>query len=110
MITQTSEDSTSSNPSDSSSQFNWFTVINYILYFFLWATIYAIAIQLEFGTVFLIISILYGVWLNTRTGPKKEGEISAYSVFNPNCEPIDGAISAEQFERELMYGTTSLGR
>ena len=38
-----------------------------------------------------------------RTGPKRAGEISAYSVFNPNCETIEGTFTAEQFERELLH-------
>lgn len=29
--------------------------------------------------------------------------MSAYSVFNENCERIDGTLSAEQFEREIGY-------
>ncbi|KDR22066.1 SAYSvFN domain-containing protein 1 isoform X2 [Zootermopsis nevadensis] len=81
-----------------------FTVTMYTLYILLWATVYAIAIHLEFGTVYLIVSILYAIWKNTRTGPKKQGEISAYSVFNPNCEAIDGTLKAEQFEQEIRYG------
>lgn len=81
-----------------------FTVIIYTLYISLWTTLYAIAIHLEFGTVYLIVSILYAIWKNTRTGPKEQGEISAYSVFNHNCEAIDGTLKAEQFEQEIRYG------
>lgn len=51
--------------------------------------------------VYLVISGLLFIYFNTRTGPKKEGEVSAYSVFNPNCEAIDGTLKAEQFEREF---------
>lgn len=40
---------------------------------------------------------------NLTNEPKKKGEASAYSVFNPNCEQIDGTFTAEQFERELLY-------
>lgn len=81
-----------------------FTVIIYTLYILLWATLYIIAIHLEFGTVYLIVSILYAIWRNTRTGPKKQGEVSAYSVFNHNCEAIAGTLKAEQFEQEIRYG------
>ncbi len=35
-------------------------------------------------------------------------EPSAYSVFNKDCESIDGTLTAEQFERELRYGPTNV--
>ncbi|CAH2045007.1 unnamed protein product, partial [Iphiclides podalirius] len=42
------------------------------------------------------------------TRPKKRGEVSAYSVFNENCTSIDGTLKAEQFEREIRYGPSSV--
>ncbi|KAJ8953036.1 hypothetical protein NQ314_007410 [Rhamnusium bicolor] len=78
--------------------------IYYSLYFILWSTIYSLFIKLEFGTVYLIITGLIAIYLNTRTRPKMDGEISAYSVFNKDCESIDGTLKAEQFEREIRYG------
>lgn len=80
----------------------------YFLYFLLWATLYALALRLEFGAVYFILSSFYLIWANTRSGPKKEGEMSAYSVFNPDCQSIDGTLKAEQFEREIMFGAASL--
>lgn len=74
----------------------------YVVFFLFWVTCYAIAIELQFGTVYLLFSALFGIYFNTRTGPKKKKEISAYSVFNKNCEAIDGTIKPEQFEREMM--------
>lgn len=59
---------------------------------------------MEFGAVYFGISGLYIIWANTRVGPKKRGEVSAYSVFNPGCEAIDGTLKPEQFEREIRYG------
>lgn len=82
--------------------FLWF------LYFLFWSTCYAIAIELKFGTVFLIISALFGIYFNTRTSPRKQGEISAYSVFNENCQSIDGTLKAEQFEQEIRFGYASV--
>lgn len=78
-------------------------VIRYVLYFTLWASLYAIFINLQFGIVYLITSALVVMYLNTRTKPKKAGEVSAYSVFNKNCQSIDGTLKAEQFERELLF-------
>ncbi|KAK3909335.1 SAYSvFN domain-containing protein 1 [Frankliniella fusca] len=85
----------------------WLSITLYALYTLLWATLMGIAVQLEFGAVFFILSLLVLMWLNTRTKKKKPGEPSAYSVFNPNCEPIDGTIKPEQFEAELRYGTVA---
>jgi hypothetical protein len=112
-ISHTSDDAESieSNSSEieiTSPKLTLFTVTTYTLYILLWATVYAIAVHLEFGTVYFIVSILYAIWINTRTGPKKQGEISAYSVFNPNCEAIDGTLKAEQFEQEIRYGAGSV--
>lgn len=53
-------------------------------------------------------SALVGIYLNTRTGPKPKNEISAYSVFNENCEAIDGTLKGEQFEREIRYGALNM--
>lgn len=82
--------------------------LQYLVYFLFWATCYAIAIQLKFGTVYFLFSALFGVYFNTRTGPKPANEISAYSVFNKDCHSIDGTLKAEQFEREIRYGPVSV--
>lgn len=58
--------------------------------------------------MFLVLSALAGIYYNTRTGPKRRGEVSAYSVFNKNVESIDGTLKAEQFEREIRYGSMSV--
>lgn len=63
-----------------------------------------IALEYEFGAVYFILSALVFIWLNTRSEPKRRDEPSAYSVFNPNCEAIEGTLDASQFEREIRYG------
>ncbi|KAK6015819.1 hypothetical protein OSTOST_18706 [Ostertagia ostertagi] len=35
-------------------------------------------------------------------GNRREGEMSAYSVFNPNCERLLGQMTAEHFERDVL--------
>lgn len=67
-----------------------------------------IAIELKFGIVYLLFSAIFGIYFNTRTGPKQKNEISAYSVFNENCQSIKGTLTAEQFEREIRYGPTTV--
>ncbi|XP_022902592.1 SAYSvFN domain-containing protein 1 [Onthophagus taurus] len=83
-------------------------LLYYFLLFLIWATLYVIFIEYQFGTIYLILSALIGIYLNTRTKPKRPGEISAYSVFNRNCKSIDGTLKAEQFEREIRYGSYGL--
>ncbi|KAL1382305.1 hypothetical protein pipiens_001375 [Culex pipiens pipiens] len=75
--------------------------VTYLVYFLFWVTLYAIAIELRFGVVFLMLSALVAIYVNTRTGPKAAGEVSAYSVFNEDFKAIDGTLKAEQFEREI---------
>ncbi|XP_011305398.1 SAYSvFN domain-containing protein 1 [Fopius arisanus] len=98
-----SEESIDISPQRSST----ITQVTYFLYFLLWATLYVIALQFEFGAVYFILSALIFIWKNTRSGPRKKGEVSAYSVFNPNCEAIQGSINMEQIEREMGWGTHS---
>ena len=93
---------------DSSKNSTYLTYLTYLLYFLFWATCYVIAIQLKFGTVYFLFSALFGIYFNTRTGPKNENEISAYSVFNKDCHAIDGTINPDQFDRELRYGPTAV--
>lgn len=80
------------------------TKVTYLLYFLLWITLYVIALKYQFGAVYFVLSALVFICLNTRSGPKKRDEPSAYSVFNPNCEAIEGTLDASQFEREIRYG------
>lgn len=70
----------------------------------IWLSLYMYFLQIQFGAVFFVVSVLIGICVNTRTTPKKRGEVSAYSVFNENCVSIDGTLKAEQFEKEIRYG------
>lgn len=57
-------------------------------------------IKAEFGLVYLILSLFMLMFLNL--GVRREGELSAYSVFNPNCERLLGQITNEHFERDML--------
>ena len=70
----------------------------------LWILLWGFFIQIEFGTVFFFVSLFYWVYVSMQSGTRKPWEPSAYSVFNENCEAIDGTLNAEQFERELKFG------
>ncbi|XP_034176807.1 SAYSVFN motif domain containing 1 [Osmia lignaria lignaria] len=101
-------ESTCSDDSTDQSQCSVLTTVTYLLYFLLWATLYIIAIEFEFGAVYFVLSTLVFIWLNTGSKPKKPGELSAYSVFNPDCKAIEGTLDASQFEREIRYGIGSM--
>lgn len=110
LISPSSSTSDLSDDCENMSNEGW-TRLDYMFYsccLLFWVTLYAIFIQLQFGTVFFLLSCILGIYLNTRTRPKLQGEVSAYSVFNKNCESIDGTLKAEQFEREIRYGHSSV--
>lgn len=83
--------------------FSWLLLFLKIL---LWMSLWRIFIELQFGAVFFAVSALIFIYFNTRTGKSKSKTLSAYSVFNPNCERLQGTITAEQFERELLHRPT----
>ena len=66
-------------------------------------------IKLEFAAVFLATSGFALIYLNLGNEANKrgreDGRMSAYSVFNPGCESIDGTLTAQQFEREIRHGS-----
>ncbi|KAI1712230.1 SAYSvFN domain-containing protein 1 [Ditylenchus destructor] len=54
----------------------------------------------EFGLVYLLCSMFILMFLNL--GVRMEGEMSAYSVFNPNCERLLGQMTEEHFQRDVL--------
>jgi len=79
-----------------------------VLLVLMWVALLLVATQLGLALAFCLISAIFFIFTCTRTRPRRAGEPSAYSVFNPNCESIDGTLNAEQFEREIRYGPTSV--
>lgn len=79
---------------------DWILLVLKIL---LWFVVWKIFIELQFGAVYFALSALFFVYFNTRSGKRKKSVLSAYSVFNPNCERLQGTITAEQLESELLY-------
>lgn len=85
-------------------EWDYLDIMTVVLKIVLWCCLWAFFITLEFGAVFFIASLFYFMFTNFRKSEKKVGEISAYSVFNPNCEAIKGSLTAEQFENEIKFG------
>ena len=57
-----------------------------IIIFIIWYSLYRIFLYYNFALVFILITIIALIFLNL--GERKPGELSAYSVFNPNQERI----------------------
>uniref|UniRef100_A0A7E4ZTY1 SAYSvFN domain-containing protein n=1 Tax=Panagrellus redivivus TaxID=6233 RepID=A0A7E4ZTY1_PANRE len=72
----------------------------WIATFCFWAAGQMLFISAGFGIVYFMFSLLMAMFLNL--GSRKEGEMSAYSVFNPNCERLLGQMTSEHFERDMM--------
>ena len=80
--------------------FDKLTKINFILKFLLWLVLFIIFIKIEFGVVYFIISLIVGIYINTSKSRKK-GVLSAYSVFNPNFERLNGTFTSDHVEKSI---------
>ncbi|KAL7071487.1 hypothetical protein ACQ4LE_009477 [Meloidogyne hapla] len=65
-----------------------------------WAICQYLAAKAEFGFVFFAIFLLLLILLNL--GTREEGELSAYSVFNENFIRLEGELTSEDFESEIL--------
>jgi hypothetical protein len=75
----------------------WFWFKNAML-----LALWYLAIQIEFGVVYFIMLCFYVVYSNL--GERREGDMSAYSVFNKNMAALPGNFSAGDFDRSLRSG------
>uniref|UniRef100_A0A8C2HRM3 Si:ch211-59d15.9 n=1 Tax=Cyprinus carpio TaxID=7962 RepID=A0A8C2HRM3_CYPCA len=76
----------------------------------LWLVLLGLFSELEFGLPFFVISLFYWLYEGLRSPKARQpGEMSAYSVFNPDCQPILGTLTAEQLEGEMGYRPVANG-
>lgn len=94
----------SNNDDEPSPITNWKIIF---LKFLIWLTLFVIFIRLEFGIIYFIISLLYFIW-NSLDSRRRRNGLSAYSVFNPNFEKIQGTFSGEDYDRQLRRGGSPL--
>lgn len=66
----------------------------------LWVAGFVAFWRFEFATVYILFSLIGAIFMNL--GTRKEGEFSAYSVFNDGFKQLMGTLNAEQFEQELL--------
>ncbi|XP_017311999.1 SAYSvFN domain-containing protein 1 [Ictalurus punctatus] len=70
----------------------------------LWLVLLGLFSELDFGLPFFLLSLFYWLYEGLRSPvERRPGELSAYSVFNPDCQPILGTLTAEQLEGEMGY-------
>ncbi|XP_041969941.1 SAYSvFN domain-containing protein 1 isoform X2 [Aricia agestis] len=81
-----------------------YVITKWTIILIIWLALYAYFLKVQFGAVFFGISLLVFICVNTRTRPKKRGEVSAYSVFNKGCRSIDGTTKAEDLQKQMLYG------
>ena len=74
----------------------------FVVGFLFWLLFLALAVYVEFSAVFLLFSGITFIFLNT--GERKQGQLSAYSVFNPECKPITGAFESKKMDNFAVWG------
>eukprot|EP01041_Mallomonas_annulata_P013994 gene13994-29784_t len=67
----------------------------------IWLTFFSVFNYNECGSIWIILSLFVAIFMNL--GERKEGELSAYSVFNTGCQRLLGTMTAEQFESEIRH-------
>lgn len=69
-----------------------------------YVTLQTIAVLEQFGAVFFMLFLFYLMWVGLSDKKRKPDQLSAYSVFNPNFEQIEGTVNAQKLQAELTFG------
>ncbi len=79
--------------------------LNEWLVFSAWALLQLLFNRLEFGVVFFCVSLIGFVFATLNyESTRKEGQLSAYSVFNPDNQRLPGTYDPTEYERMLRAG------
>jgi hypothetical protein len=54
------------------------------------------------GPIYLLLAIIITIF--THLGKKREGEASAYSVFNPGVRRLPGQLDADTIDQQIRQG------
>lgn len=72
------------------------------IFFIVWLVVWLIAIhRYDFGALYFMISTL--IFMLYNLGSRKDGTLSAYSVFNPRGVRLLGQLDASNFENEIRH-------
>lgn len=69
--------------------------------------LFFLAVNVGHVPVFVLVTIVGSVWkLGFRSRFEKDApdQLSAYSVFNPGFEEIQGSFTAKHYEKQLRSG------
>lgn len=64
----------------------------------------AAALGPSWGLLLIIVTATCAVFGNLATSPRRPGQLSAYSIFNPHGETLPGQLRADHIEREIRGG------
>eukprot|EP00038_Savillea_parva_P009919 m.186669 g.186669 ORF g.186669 m.186669 type:complete len:160 (+) comp16855_c0_seq1:1480-1959(+) len=82
----------------------WWTQLPLWVKVVTWVTAAGLAEYLGEMRAFLVIAGFVVIYAYTRETTRRPGDKSAYSVFNRNCEKIDGTFDYNEFEKSLRRG------
>lgn len=54
------------------------------------------------SAVYLLLAIIVFIYVNL--GQKREGDASAYSIFNPGVQRLPGQLDADEVDRQIRTG------
>lgn len=100
------ENQTGSQDNDAGPETEAWTKVDYAILsvkILMWLVGQIIFVKLGFGAVYFTTSAFAIIWLSLGNERRGQGQLSAYSVFNPNCKNIQGALTAEHFENEIRH-------
>lgn len=58
--------------------------------------------RIGLGPVFVLCGMVYFIF--TNLGRKREGEVSAYSIFNRGVRRLPGQLDADEVDRQIRQG------
>ena len=67
-----------------------------------WGCLSRAAAALDLGPIFIISTVFLLILMNL--GTRREGSLSAYSLFNTNVRQLPGQITAEHLDGQLRHG------
>lgn len=73
------------------------------MYFSLWVATWMLFIYLDFGSLWIILSLMLSIFFNL--GTRKAGELSAYSVFNKDFKKLLGTLDARDIDNEIRHNS-----
>lgn len=106
-VNETARDDDTSSSDFSQEENEGWTAMDWTIFlvkFMVYATLQTIAILEQFGAVFFMLSLFYLMWVGLSDKKRQPHQLSAYSVFNPHFEEIEGTVNAQKLQAELTFG------